>query len=1185
MQKLFASASRLASSTDLPPELKSFLGSLKEFTERVDGTYEQFERDVNLRSRSLELSSTELSQANDRMRAEIASRNRVLQSLREAAASLLEHNEAGLTLPAEHDLEGLSALLPNLVKQQEARRIELLNQRFAMDQHAIVSITDIDGKILYVNDKFCEISGYQREELLGKNHRISNSGIHSPEFFKAMWTTISAGYAWHGEVCNANKDGQHYWVDATIVPFLDENGAPYQYIAIRTDITERKRMAERIASSEREYRNVVNSLNEVVFRTDTEGRWTFLNPAWTEVTGFTVDQTIGKKFIDYIYMRDQESARGGFAEMMSGEVSITRHEARYVTRDGGYRWIDVYAQLETDRSGKTIGLVGSLTDITVRRQATAQIKENLNFVDALVESIPLPVYLKDPQGRYLRLNNAFGKFFGVNVEEWVGKTVFELLNAENAAFHFKLDNELMRNRGTQTYEALLEINGLQVDALYSKAALVKPDGTLIGLVGTIVDISRQKEAERALLHAKEAAESSSRSKSDFLANMSHEIRTPMNGIIGMTDLVLGTKLEAFQREYLETVKSSADALLDIINDILDFSKIEAGKLKLEAISFDFVRLVPDTLRAHALHARQNGLELALDLDPDIPDRLLGDPGRVRQILNNLVGNAIKFTPAGEIVVRAHLLVSDARGVRLQISISDTGIGIPKDQQSRVFEAFEQEDSSTTRRFGGAGLGLSITRRLVAMMGGEISVVSEVGKGSTFTITLDLGIATDNEDEIVEARPTSLAGRTVMLVDDNNTNLTILSKMFERWNATVILQQSGDAALAFFRSQEQAVDCIMMDFAMPGLNGFETVAAMSGIENCRDVPVVILSSSGMPGHAQTCRDLGIRGYLLKPASRDEIYNAVCGVIDRSRGKDPNAPVITRHSMRDSMPSLSVLLVEDNLLNQKLALALLYKWGHKTVLANNGIEALEMHEKGEFDLILMDVQMPLMGGFEATARIRERERMGHKKTVIIAMTANALEGDREKCIAGGMDDYLSKPFKSELFSEVLKKYASGENEVSEVKRPTGAGAKPVVPAPPESTARDDVSGSGFDYADAVRKSDAEVVRLIAAHFLEEAPKQMTAMRREWEASDFDALQRNAHAMAGLLGNFGADPARSIAAEIDHGARKRKTDNLAKLLDALEHELAALAPHLTEVARQTVALDASLASMVPRPGEPQA
>lgn len=1057
LDQLFLSASELLANAELSAEMRSFLAGLQEFVARVDSTYDQSDRDLDLRSRSLELSSQELSQANDRMRADIASRNRVLESVRVAAGKLLERTESEeeLKMPAAEDLEGLSALLPDLVQQQEQRRIELFNQRFAMDQHAIVSTTDTKGNILYVNDKFCEISGYAREELIGLNHRVINSGVHPPEFFSALWKEISEGRVWHDEICNVTKTGEQYWVDATIVPFLDSSGKPYQYIAIRTDITERKRMAE-------------------------------------------------------------------------------------------------------------------------------QMRENLNFVDALLEAIPMPIYLKNASGRYMRMNRAFGEFFDVDVTSMFGKTVDELLTPEDAKFHRERDAELLANLGSQNFEASLLLKGRRVDTLYSKAALTKPDGSVIGLVGTIVDISDQKAAERALMQAKEAAESASRSKSEFLANMSHEIRTPMNGIIGMTDLVLDSKLDGHQREYLEVVKSSAHALLDIINDILDFSKIEAGKMTLERISFDLIRLLPDTLRTHSVRAQQSGLELILDVGPNVPRHVIGDPGRLRQVINNLIGNAIKFTQKGEVVVRVKVQTLESDQAEIKVLVTDTGIGISKDKQGKIFEAFEQEDGSTTRRFGGSGLGLSITRKLVQMMHGEIWVESELGKGSTFGVIVTLGVSSEALQEAPPASREALAGRNIVLVDDNATNLSILRETFARWQCSVAAQNSGAALFRYLNAERPKIDCIIMDFAMPDLNGFEVAQELSTLANYREVPIIILSSTGMPGDAQRCRELGIQAYLIKPAGQDELLSAVCSVIGHDRSHASESAVVTRHTIRESARPLSVLLVEDNALNQKLAVALLTKWGHSVKIANNGLEALDLHAVERFDVILMDLQMPVMGGYEATSRIREREQSQGFHTTIIAMTANAMEGDREKCIAGGMDDYLSKPFKSEVFAGLLKKYTPDQKEVSAADRSDQVPitqtsqasalteAQPREPAPnaPQETIAAS-QASKFDYADAIARADQEVVQLIAQHFLEEGPKQLETMRSAWTARELENLRREAHTLAGLFANFRAEPARRIASRIDHDIRDQKLSDPSNMIDALEHEFglfsSAMREHLARTAAQ--------------------
>ncbi|EGF31018.1 putative hybrid sensor and regulator protein [Oxalobacteraceae bacterium IMCC9480] len=494
----------------------------------------------------------------------------------------------------------------------------------------------------------------------------------------------------------------------------------------------------------------------------------------------------------------------------------------------------------------------------------------------------------------------------------------------------------------------------------------------------------------------------------------------MNGIIGMTDLILDSALEAHQREQLEVVKSSADALLQIINDILDFSKIEAGKMTLDHTGFDLARLVTDTLRAHALRAQQGKLELVLEIDPAIPRRLVGDPGRFRQILTNLIGNAIKFTPAGDVLVAVRLAASTAQHAVLDIRVTDTGIGIPADKQATVFEAFEQEDGSTTRRFGGTGLGLSITRRLVALMDGQITVRSAVGEGSTFAVTVRVGIEAGSAPAN-DADVGLLAGRTLLLVDDNRASRSAIGKMVRHWRARIIVQAGAAEALAWCRAQVDPVDCILLDKSMPLMSGPDMAAALALLPLWRDVPIVLLSSGGDPADARACRLPGIHASLLKPASATEVHDAVCAAIGHPRSAaDEGAPAAPALSER-AMPALSILLAEDNVLNQKLAVTLLTRWGHQVEIAHNGIEALALHAQRPYDLILMDLQMPLMDGLAATTQIRAREQQLARKSVIIAMTANAMQGDREKCVASGMDDYLSKPFKADDFLALLKKYA--------------------------------------------------------------------------------------------------------------------------------------------------------------------
>lgn len=875
------------------PALRGLLNGLGDLLTRVDASYEQYERDLELRTRSLEISSAELSETNEKLRFSLAKHENALRSLRTTVRNLMPERElsAQADTLAEEDISALSKRIALIVLESEHGHRELENQKFALDQHAIVSITDTAGKILYANDRFCEISGYRREELIGSNHRIVNSGTHPDEFFRDLWQTISLGQVWHGEICNRARDGHLYWVNASVVPLVDASGAPERYIAIRTDITDRKLME-------------------------------------------------------------------------------------------------------------------------------AQLSEQLHLVEELIEAIPIPVYLKDNAGHYIRLNRAFEQFFQVRRESLLGRTLKDLLPPEDAQIHADKDAELFASKNMQSFEAAVHSqDGTVHDTLYCKAVLTRRDGSVSGLLGIIVDITERKRAEVEVLRAKEAAEAASRAKSDFLANMSHEIRTPMNGVIGMTDLALETALTAEQREYLSIAKSSAESLLTIINDILDFSKIEAGKLLVEQISFDLHRLITETLKSLAIKAHEKGIELLSEVLHDVPRHVRGDPGRIRQVLVNLVGNAIKFTSDGEVALSTKLMQQQAGHAIIHFSVRDTGIGIAADKQELIFDSFSQEDSSTTRKYGGTGLGLSICRRLVELMGGRMWLQSQAGKGSTFHFSVQLNLAEHAPAPMIGRA--DLTGRRILVVDDNATNRRILCNMLTSLRLVPQDVASGGEALALMQAADTRFDCILLDAQMPTMDGYELARRLRAAHP--DLPSMLMLSSGaLRGDAQRCHEAGIAGFFTKPISSDELRAALERVFDRTPEiqTSHDNQLLTRHTLREAQTALNILLVEDNLTNQKLALRLLEKWGHTSTLAQNGQEAIDMLTTRSFDLILMDMQMPVMGGIDATKRIRRRETEHQlPRTPIIAMTAAAMQDDRDACLAAGMDDYLSKPIKVKELQEKL------------------------------------------------------------------------------------------------------------------------------------------------------------------------
>ncbi len=634
------------------------------------------------------------------------------------------------------------------------------------------------------------------------------------------------------------------------------------------------------------------------------------------------------------------------------------------------------------------------------------------------------VYLAKPEGELVDCNRTFLQMYGFESKpEAIAQLTISPYGdpARRKEFREKLksegkvlDYEYQQHKKDGTPFWILE-----------RAMMVAgPSGESL-IEGTAIDITERKLAEEKLQveiaerkHAEEAAEAANRAKSEFLANMSHEIRTPMNGVLGMTDLLLDTALDTEQRDYAAMAKASAESLLTIINDILDFSKIEAGKLELESIDFSLRGTVEPTVKTLALRAHEKGLELNCVFDPDVPDALVGDFSRVRQVLINLLGNAVKFTEKGEVNLRVQREPAIPGFTCLHFSVRDTGIGIPPEKQANIFEAFIQVDGSTTRRFGGTGLGLSISRQLVQMMGGRIWVESVPGQGSTFHFTANFGTG-----EVMETRQPlekiQLKDLPVLVVDDNLTNLRILGGLLSGWGMRPTLAADGAQALETLTHALEAdrpFSLVLTDANMPAMDGFQLAEEIRKNPDLSSATIMMLTSAGQRGDAARCRQLGLSGYLTKPIGQAELLESILrATVSTPAGK--TRTLVTRPSGQAGARRLHILLAEDNSVNQKLASRLLEKQGHDVVTVGNGREALEQLQKVTFDLVLMDVQMPVMDGLEATAAIRNRERSTGDHLPIIAMTAHAMQGDRDRCLAAGMDDYVSKPIDvKQLFTVV-------------------------------------------------------------------------------------------------------------------------------------------------------------------------
>ena len=758
-------------------------------------------------------------------------------------------------------------------------------------------------------------------------------------------------------------------------------------------------------------------------------------------------------------------------------------------------------------------------------RSTQELARQHAYLDALIASTPVAIAVLDDQRAVRSVNAAFEGLFGYAAAEVVGAGIDGLIVPESLRPESSdLETRVRRGETVRVEVERMRKDGRRIQVRLSAAAVkAAADGALVALYE---DISERKAAEAAMREARDLAERVARARSAFLANMSHEIRTPMNAVLGFVELVLDTELGTEQRRALELVRTSSEALLTILNDILDYSKIEAEHLELESIPFDLPKVVHATATLLAVRAREKHLELTVDVPPDVPQMVRGDPTRVRQVLMNLIGNAIKFTEQGEVDVSAGVLQRDGDQASVQFRVRDTGIGISEGQVGTIFQEFTQADASMTRRYGGTGLGLAISRRLVALMGGELAVTSEVGRGSEFSFAISFPI--EGTTQAAARTSVSLGGRRLLVVDDNETNRRIVRDMLGAEGMAVHEAPRADAGLEALRRAAQAgtpYDLAILDAQMPDQDGFELATAIRADGALTETRLLILTSAGQRGDGERCRQLGIQAYLTKPIARADLVEAV-GTVLAGRASAPGAAdLVTRHSIAESRHALRILLAEDNPVNQQVATAMLLKRGHQVDVVGNGREAVDAVAREPYDVVLMDIQMPEMDGFEATEQIRALPR--GRTLPIIALTAHALSGERERCLARGMSGYLAKPFKAhDLFTAV-----------------EGRGAQPADTAAAPSPAVDLAA-----FRRTMEEAGAgEAVDGILETFVATLPQRLEALGAAAGGTEAEPLERAAHAFKSAAGTIGAGHLAALLEDMERAARD---GDLAGARDKLEH-----------------------------------
>jgi two-component system, sensor histidine kinase and response regulator len=993
------------------------------------------------------------------------------------------------------------------------------------------------------------------------------------------------------EIRLRHKDGSYRPMLARGAAVRDAAGKPVRMVGVVIDITDLKRAEQALRESEERFRGTFENAAVGIAHADATGRFLRVNERFCALVGYPREELLQKTFQDVTHPDDLAASMDAFTALMRGESPAFGLEKRYVRKDGSVVWGEVFASLQRDAAGASAYDIAIIHDITQRKRLEEALRASEERYRFLTQSIPQKIFTADANGDVDYFNQQWTEFTGLSFDQIKGWGWLQFIHPDD------VDENVRRWRhSVDTGEPFqLEHRFRRADGVYrwhlSRAlALRDAEGRVQMWFGSNTDIDDQKRAAEAFKQAKEAAEAANRAKDEFLANVSHEIRTPMNAILGMTELALDTELTEDQRQYLTTVKSAADNLLGILNDLLDFAKIEAGRLELDLGDFSLRSAVGSTLRALAARAHRKGLEVVCDVHPAVPDALIGDAGRLRQVLLNLVGNAIKFTEQGEVVVSVGMtndsamtnggMMNDERSptpdartpqgegsdsafglgassffrhssfVILHFEVRDTGIGIPVDKQATIFRPFEQEDPSTTRKYGGTGLGLTIAARLVALMGGQIRVTSAPGQGSTFAFTARFGLQPHPAEPTAALPPALLRDLPVLIIDDNATNRHILEEWLRRWQMDPAAAGDGVAAMdalweAAARGRPYAL--VLLDARMPDTDGLALAAQIRKRADLSATRIILLSSGDRPGDGDRVRELRIDAHLLKPIQQDELLDRIYQVMSRAKGDEPREarPGAGGKLLTAPAPAttpLHVLLAEDDEFSARFMERLLAQGGHRVRLAASGRETLALAEEGGFDLLLLDIHMPELDGFRVVGAIRERERATGGHLPVIALTARSRKEDRERCLAAGMDDFLTKPVATAALLAAIDRLLRKDEGNRTI---LDSSLIPVPSSPPLLDPVAVLTACG---------NDAEGLGRVCRDFQTYAPARLAELGDALRDRSAPRLRQAAHKFSALLFVF-STVAGNVASDLeDHAAQGRleEAQPLVERLEAMAQEL---------------------------------